>query len=231
MATTATLATLRSRALDAADLTNSSSPVTARLTEYVNDGISSLHDMLVNSFEDYYRSLSNISVVSGTAAYSLPSDFYKVLKVFALSGSQRYQLKRFQLDELDVLQDEFIPYARQLSNMTYRVLGSQIWFAPEPNASGAVELWYAPQATVLSGDGDTVTVYAPVSWWEEYVSLYAAVKLKVRERTDPGPLMMLLQKCEQRIMSAAQERDAGEPQRVTDTSHRFGRYRRRMIFR
>lgn len=231
MATTASLSTLRSRALDFADLTNSSSPVTARLTEYVNDAVTELHDILINSFEEYYRTTSTITIVSGTESYALPTDFYKAIKVFALSGGNRYRLSKFLLDEVDVHSNEFTPNVRELTNLTYRIMGGNIWFAPVPSSGGSVELWYYPQADVLANDGDTMTVYAPVSWWSEFVGLSAAIKLRVREESDASQLMALFAACKQRIKTAAEERDAAEPNRIADKSFRFVRHRARQLYR
>jgi hypothetical protein len=223
MATTATLATLRGRALDLADLTNSSSPSSTYINTYINDAICELHDLLVGVFEDYYRSLSTITIVGGTESYSLPSDFYKALKVFALSGTVRTQIRKFSLDELEVLSgvDNIPTNSLTVGLSRYRILGDKIYFAPVPSQAGSVELWYVSQATQLSGDSDKLTVYAPVSWWDEYVSLVAAVKLKIREESDASALAAMMERCRQRIVSASKERDAGEPARVVDVSGRF----------
>ncbi len=224
MANAATLSDLRTQALDLADLTNSASPVTARVTDYVNAALSELWDILATSFEDYVRSTNTITIVAGTSAYSLPTDFYKALKVFAAVGTDRYRLERFSLDEYDTISDPYVGNVASTSSLKYRIMGNQILFAPIPAASGSVELWYVPQLTKLSGDSDTVHVSIPVGW-EDFVALSAAVRLRVRDQQDASELQALKTEARQRILSAAEDRDSGEPQRITDVSYRFQRRR------
>jgi hypothetical protein len=206
-------------------MTNSASPVTARCNEYINNAIAELHDILIGTFEDYYLTLQTISVVAGTSSYALPADFYKALKVFGVNGSERYRLQRYQLDEAESFQDSLAPLARDVSDLSYRIMGANIRFLPTPNVGGSVELWYAPAATKLVGESDTLTVYAPVGWWEEFVALAAAIRLRVREESDASQLMALMAQLRQRIVSSAEERDSGEPQRITDLSGRLSRRR------
>jgi hypothetical protein len=217
MAQTTTLAGLVAQGLDLADLTNSSSPVTARVEDYANAALAELHDLLVVSFEDYMLSRATIQLVAGTDAYSLPADFLKASKVYSLDGSERQRLKRFELDELDGLSDDASELPR------YRILGNQIWLAPAPSATGSVELWYVPQFAKLTnatpGTTDVVHVSVPVGW-EDFVVLSMAVRLRVREESDASQLLALKGQARDRILAAAAERDAGEPHHVADVSGR-----------
>lgn len=229
MANTATLASLRARALDYADMASSSFPVEDRVRDYINAGLGELHDLLINAFEDYARELSTISLMNGTEAYSLPSDFYKALKVFALHGGHRYRLRRFSLDELDQLQDDenFVSYTPDDVNLRYRIMGDQIFFTPVPSG-GSVELWYAPQLTELADEGDTVSVMVPVSW-EDFVALHAAIRLKIKEESDPSALMTERERIRQNIVAFSATRDAAEPQTVADVT-RWGATRLRRVY-
>lgn len=225
MTNTATLSGLATQALDLADLTSSTSPVTARVYEYVNSALSELHDLLVCSFEQYLMSRTTVTLVSGTDYYSLPGDFLKSVKVYLLSNGDRYRLRRFELDEYEREEDETGLFAVDNVDLRYRILGSQIWFSPTPSAAGTVDLWYVPQFTPLTtsvpGTSDVIHVSVPVGW-EEFVVLSAAAKLKIREESDASQLLMLKEQARQRIISAAGERDSGEPSRVSDT---YGRWR------
>ncbi len=224
MANSVTLSDLRTQALDLSDLTNSASPVTARVTDYVNAALGELWDILTTSFEDYVRSTSTITISAGTSAYSLPSDFYKAIKVFSAVGDDRYRLERFSLDEYDTISDPYAGSVTSTSSLRYRIMGNQILFAPMPASSGSVELWYVPQLTKLSGDSDTVHVSIPVGW-EDFVALAAAVRLRIRDQQDASQLQALKQEARARILAAAEDRDTGEPQRITDVSYRFQRRR------
>ncbi len=61
------------------------------------------------------------------------------------------------------------------------------------------------------------TILDGVSGWEEYVVVDAAIKAMAKEESDPSVLMAQKQGLLQRIESAAENRDAGSPARVSDS--------------
>ena len=67
-----TLEDLKTRALDYADMTGTTFPVTARLEEYVNDALSEVYDMLVSAYADYFHKSTTVTLVAGTEGYDLP---------------------------------------------------------------------------------------------------------------------------------------------------------------
>ena len=134
MANTSTLYDLKARALDYADMTASSFPDEERLTDYINTGLSSLHDILSNAYGDYIHKSTNVTLVSGTEDYALPTDFYKLQKVFLLDSNRRYKMDRFSPDDID---------------------GTKT----NPSLSGTMQIWYIPQHTVLTSDTDLSLIH------------------------------------------------------------------------
>lgn len=195
MANTVTLQELQARALDYADMTGSSFPDTGRLTDYINSGLSDLHEMLVH--EEYFRTSANIAVVSGTEEYDLPADFYKAMKVYRLSSGRRYLL------------DQFNP--SQLSG--YRNNG--------PAWTGTVELWYAPSPTKLVDSKDPVNAALPIGW-DDFIALHAATRLLIREQSDPSAVAAEREQVRQRIMDRVEPRDIGTPDTIEDHYGRWG---------
>lgn len=195
MAQDVTLAELRARALDLADMTDSEFPNTDRVRDYINVGLSELHNILVNSYEDYYNKRYVISVNSTTGEYDLPDDFLKVNKVWYLAGDRRYRVERFELDDID----------------GYRTT---------PVTSGTVELWYAPQLTKLQNDNDVVSINVPVGW-EDFVACFAAVRLLVREESDPTFVLAERERLRQSIIESAEPRDSGGVKTVSDHTQRW----------
>jgi hypothetical protein len=203
MANLVSLADLQSRALDYADMTGSGFPDTNRLTDYINSSASQLYDLLVNSFSDYFLKTHSFSVSSGSEDYDLPSDFYKMKKVFWVSGNRRYPVKAFQLSELDGLN-----------------IG--------PLISGTCELWYVPEMSLLDSSDptkDTIgeTIPPVVPGWEDFIALGAAIRLLTREESDPSALIMERSALESRIIALAEPRDSDEPTRIQDSKGRFSR--------
>lgn len=198
MANGETLANLRARALDYADMTGSSFAVDARVTNYINTALRELQDVLINAgYGDYLLSTSTINLVGGTEAYSLPSDFYRAYHVYYLSpsNSRRYSVPKWTLSNSD-------------------------GFRPSPIGSGTCELWYAPQLTRLSDDADTVHLSVPVAW-EDYAAICAAIKLLIREESNPSALMGERERLWAHIKEHAEPRDMGSPGKVEDV---YGRW-------
>jgi hypothetical protein len=190
----ATLLDLRTRALDYADMTSSGFAVTARLTDYVNDGLAELHEML--AMHEYILNQATINLVAGTEGYELPESFYKASRLWHLVGGRRYEIDRFTLSQL---------HGRKTSG---------------PSSAGVAQLWYVPQLTRLSGDSDEVLEQLPVGW-ENFVALHAAVQLLIREESDPQALMAERERVKQRVMVHVEPRDIGIPDQIEDSSHRW----------
>jgi hypothetical protein len=189
VANAATLTDLQNRALDYADMTSSAFPVTARLTDYINDGLAELHDLLAPY--DYIRSTSSITLAAGTEEYALPTDFYRATAVWLISNDRRYMLDRFTMAQLD----------------GFKTTG--------PTSAGSAQLWYVPQLTKLSAGADVVHVALPIGW-ESFAALHAAIQLLNREESDPQPLMAERERIKQRILANIEPRDLGVPAEVED---------------
>lgn len=195
MANPATLRSLKDRALDYADMTGSGFPDESRLADYINSGLSELYDMLINAYEDYARKKTTIALTAGTEDYDLPSDFLKSRKLYYLSNGRRFNLRQYHLGEVS----------------GYRT---------SPIFGGSVELWYIPQYAPLLSDEETISNVFPVGW-EDFAALNAAVRLSIREESDPSALIQEREIQRQRIIESAEPRDVGESGAVADY---YGRY-------
>lgn len=188
MAQTATLKQLTDRALDYADMTGSEFPDPDRLIDYVNDGLAELHDILVNSFEDYFLERHTFTIAAGQEEYDLPADFYKLKKLWYVTSGRRFKIERFVLDQID-------------------------GYRQTPITGGTCELWYVPEFTPLQLPNEKVSIAVPVSW-EDYAALYAAQRLLMREESDTAVVSMELEKTRQKIINNATPRDAGEAESI-----------------
>jgi hypothetical protein len=217
MANDITLGEIKALALDQADMTGSDFIDDARLTYWVNSALSELHDLLVDAYEDFHVATYEIALTAGTSTYALPTDFYKLLKLFHLeSGSgTRTRLRRFNLDEYGALGDPFVHPASVDSGMLYRILGTNIELVPDPTGNGTLELWYAPAFTKLRNDSDLIHLTVPVMW-EDFVVCDVAARCLEKEESDSRPMLLRKAEAKQRIIASSQNRDAGMPERVID---------------
>lgn len=222
---------IKTAALDRADMTDSNFPLAARVYEYINAAMGELYDLLVTAYEDYFYSTSDVTLVSGTESYDLPTDFYKAVKVYYKeSNGARWDMARFTMSEL-ADRTYGVPSVAESRHLRYRIMGDKIIFHPEPLASGTVELWYIPELTKLATDGSdastAITFCAPVQW-EEYLIVSTAIRLLDREESDSSMLRAERDRMTARIISSAADRDAGEPMRINDHYGRLSHGLRRL---
>jgi len=220
MPSAVTLASLITRARDRADMTSSTFVTDARLTDYINAELSELYDLLVTAYEDYFVSTATMTLVGGTEAYNLPSNFYKLLKAFLREGAQRFLMRRFVVEDLSYSLEVADGVGSNNVNLRYRIMGGKIYFMPLPSIGGTVELFYVPEFQTLISPADVISFNVPVGW-EDFVVSGAAARMLVKEESDPSFLVAEKERCKQRIMHAATDRDLGEPNRITDKSGRY----------
>lgn len=210
-----TLLELRTQARQRADMENSQFITDAELNSYINNSIAELHDLLIQHYkEDYIIEEHNFTTVSGTKDYSLPMNFYKLRGVDAeLNGSDKFTIQQFNFNERNRFEDFGVWTLLGIASVRYRLVGSNIRFSPVPDQATPVTLWYIPVATKLVNDSDT---YDDINAYAEYVIIDAAIKMLQKEESDVSVLAAQKAAMIQRIEAAAADRDAANPQSVSD---------------
>jgi len=191
-----TLRELIDAGLEYADMTGSSFPNDVWLKKWANDGLTRVHNILAGA--GYFRSKQSYTVVAGTEEYALPTDFYKCGHVWRLSSGRRYPVRPFTLAELS----------------GYRSNG--------PTSGASCEMWYVPQHKKLRNDADIVSVALPEGW-DDYVSLHIAIRLLIKEESDPSALMGERAAAEKAIIDYCEPRDVGMSGMVEDVYNRWGK--------
>lgn len=211
-----TLAELRLRSKQAADMENSQFVSETEWNYYISNSYAELYDLLVGKFEDYYIAEPLIVTISGTdSSFPLPDDFYKMRGLDrSLGGGEFYTLHPFSFERrnrraiVDVYRGVF-PLVQ------YRILGSDVIVSPDDQAAGQYRLWYIPKYSQLVDDADEVD---GVNGWEEYIIVDAAIKALRKEESDVSVHMAQKQALIARIEAIAANRDAGETEKVTDVN-------------
>lgn len=219
-----TVQTIVDTAIDLADMRNSqfvdqSGTAGTELIRYVNLAYRDLYNQIVQTNEHYFSTTSTISVVGGTDSYALPADFYKLdgvdLQVDALSG--RYlTLRPFMFAERNKFRSGLAfsnsPYGQVFK---YLLAGSNIKFLPIPSMNATVQLWYTPNPTIVSAFTDSLQV---VVGGDEYMSLYIACAMLIKEESDCTELNSKRQEVLAQLKTALRNRDEGAPKYITDES-------------
>ena len=210
-----TLAELRTRARQRADMEESQFVSDSELNGYINNSIAELHDILVQSYSsDYYISSYSFNTVSQQDSYDLPDDFYKLRGVdAALNGNDPYTLRPFNFNERNRFRNFGVWSLLGIANIRYRIVGNQLTFSPTPDGVTAITLWYVPVATELVADTDELRDF---NGYNEYIIIDAAIKMAQKEESDVSVLAAQKAAIIQRLNAAAQNRDIGSSESVSD---------------
>jgi hypothetical protein len=239
-----TLSQIRDAAKQRADRVNSNFVTKPEWNQYINMAMFELYDLLITVYEDLYVATPVQFTADGTTfLYPLPDGattfnsgitpsttivakpFYKLIGVdLALNNATNayVTLDKFMFED----RNTFV-YPNTAStiygvfNMRYRLLGlDKIEFIPTPSAGQAIRLWYIPRLTELLSDTDTTDT--SISGWIEYVIVKAAYYALTKEESDTQSLVLQLAALQERIQTTAVNRDAGKPERISDSRARSG---------
>lgn len=225
MATTMTLAQLRTAVRERSDMVYSQFITDAELNTYINQSAFELYDLLIQKFgDDYYIKTPPYQFqTDGTNyLYALPSDFYKLVGVdLAINNSPSSwtTIWGFNFGARNVNPVPNVQGLYGFSNIRVRVSGNNLWVSPVPSANQTFQIWYAPTMTTLSADSDT---FQGISGWTEYIIVDAAIKCLAKEESDTQVFLMQKQGLIQRIESAAENRNASAPATVMDKRNNEG---------
>lgn len=219
----ATLDELKLRVLDIADHTGSSRVVAARLTEYINAMCRELNNMVLDASEHQSYNEQSISVVSGTEAYNLDSDFKHLYAVWYTSGTDRYKLERADIQDFDYYHHGFPQGVYHWSTIRYILIGAKIYFVPLPSSSATIKIWYQGGFTALSAGSDEVPDYWP-DGSEDFVTYGAAAMVLARDKAEHK--FWTGEKERMRLMIERQliQRDRHEPYKIKDVMYEGGKY-------
>lgn len=239
------LGMVRLAAQQRADRVNSKFVTPPEWNRYIVQSYFELYDKLVTVFEDYYvAEPAQFSVNGNSNLYPLPNgtvsftsssgtafvapQFYKLLGVdcgLSVQGNAWVTVKKFQF----IARNRFVfPNVTStflgVFNLQYRVIGNNVEFIPTPAGNQVMRLWYIPRLTEPVRDTDLLD---GVSGWIEYVIVDAAIKALQKEESDVTELVREKMALSQRIEETAANRDAGQPDTISDTrtwGERWGGY-------
>lgn len=241
----ASLGQLRLNSQQRADRVNSDFVTLIEWNSYINQSLFELYDLLITAYgEDYYvASPAQFTTNGNDFQYPLPDGvtsftngisqapgyvappFYKLVGVdlgINTANNAWVTVKRFNLlDRNRYLYPNSASTIYGVFNMQYRLIGmDKIEFIPTPSSNQPVRLWYIPRLTMLLKDTDMTS--SGISGWWEYVIVDAAIKALQKEESDISALMAQKQALIIRINGAAANRDAGQPDTITDSRNATG---------
>jgi hypothetical protein len=233
------LSQIRLQAMQRADRVNSNFLTLPEWNANINKAMFELYDLLVTLYEDLYMA-TPIQFTSDGVKFLWPlpdgaltftnginlnqtivaQPFYKLLGVdLALNNATNAYVTINKFNFVD--RNRFV-YPNTSStiygvfNLQYRLMGNnQIEFIPTPSAGQAIRVWYIPRLQELLQETDTTIT--GVSGWIEYVIVRAAIYALAKEESDTTKLEQQILFLKGRIEETAANRDAGIPDKISDT--------------
>ncbi len=202
----------------------------------INNSLFELFDILVDVYEDYHFAQPAYFTTTGSSSQQqIPNGiiqfqdengnnftappFYKLCGVdLGVSNAPTgwVSMKKFMFADRNKY---FYPNTQStiygVFNMQYRLMGQYLQFIPLPSGNQPMRMWYIPRMTMLLKDTDITS--SGVSGWIEYVIVDAAIKALEKEESDTTALMMRKEALRKRIEAAANNRDQGQPDTISDT--------------
>ena len=232
------LGELRTHAQERADRLNSDFVSLTEWNSYINQSILELYDLLIKAYEDYYVAEPFQFRSDGSSwRYKLPTGqpgpiaffdmnnapvtppaFYKLMGVdLAVNNANNAYVTINKFNFMD--RNRFV-YPNTAStiygvfNLQYRLVGDSIEFIPTPTGNQTIRIWMIPRLQKLLSDKDVSTT--GISGWLEYVITDAAIKALQKEESDVSTLAAQKMALIKRIQDSSVNRDAGQPDRVSD---------------
>lgn len=224
-----TLGNLRIEAQQRINKENSQFYTNQEWNSMLSQSYKELYDILIQKFgNDYFLANPYTYTTSGTidsttqqSTYPLPNDFYKLMRVeVTLNPSDPNSwvtLREFEAIQANLWNFPNVYTFYGITNLRYRLWGDNLNIVPIPSAGQTIRILYSPRPNQLINDTDLVN---GVSGWEEYIVTDACIKALAKEESDPQ--IFLIQKAAllQRIIEAAENRNVGEPEKVSDSKLR-----------
>lgn len=207
---------------------NSPFYTTQEWNNMISQSYKELYDILIQKFgNDYfiappvsYLTTGQLDPTYGAQVFALPDDFYKLMRVeVALNPSDPNSwitLRKFEAIQANLWNYPNVYTFYGITNLRYRLWGTNLQIVPLSAAGQTIRIWYSPKPNQLIADTDTLDA---TSGWEEYIVADACEKAMVKEESFETAAAFASQKAMlmQRIIEAAENRDVGSPETVSDS--------------
>lgn len=200
-----TIAAIRAQA----DLTGSTWVSDTEITQWINQAIGALYDLVIDSCQDRVVSSQNVSVVAGTQTYTPTTAFRKILKVHYSGGGDYYALETYQRAE-----ESTSGVSTDLGNeyLRYRIEGANLVLAEPPSTAGTLVVKYIPELAEIATT-TTLPTWIDLGW-HEYLIWDGVARCKLKAEKDPGRELEMRDRIEKKVRDALSPRDFGAAAKV-----------------
>ena len=224
-----TVGNMRLECQQRTDRVNGDNITTQEWNSMINQSYKELYDIMIQKFgDDYfialpfsYTTTGQVDPVTQAQTFPLPPDFYKLMRCeVALNQNDPNSwitLREFQAIQANLWNYPNVYTFYGITNLRYRLWGKNLQIVPIASAGQTIRIWYSPRPNQLINDTDTVDA---ISGWEEYIIADVCIKALAKTEEDTQVFMMQKGALLQRITEAAENRNVGEPETVSDSRTR-----------
>lgn len=226
-----TVGNIRLESQQRCDKVNSSFYTNQEWNSMISQSYKELYDIIIQKFgDDYfiappysYQTTGIIDPVYQAQVFPLPDDFYKLMRCeVALNPGDPNSwvtLREFNAIQANLYNFPNVYTFYGITNLRYRVWGTNLQIVPIASAGQTVRIWYSSKPNQLIADTDTLDA---ISGWEEYIVADCCLKALVKEESLEQAAAFNDQKLAllKRIDEAAEHRNVGEPESVSDSKLR-----------
>ena len=208
-----------------AGMENSTFITDAELVRLINASVRRFFTLLVSARgQGYFQATTSFSLQNGISIYPLEVDFFQLLTVSAVIGSETVTMHPYMEEERNAyLQTPYV-WGPGVP-MYYRLQGGNISFIPTPTGAASIILKYIPVPAPLSASMPNQTIDG-IAGWDDFVVWDVVSAMLAKEESDNSFAISQREMIRADIMGLAAERDAGQPERVQDViANSYGPWR------
>lgn len=220
MPRTTTLATLRTRCKERADMENSTFISDAEWNRYISASYAELYDLLIKAQPDFYRAEQTITGDGTTSDFAVATSpqYYGTIRVDYQESTGNYWALKYasgnEANYFDYINSQGPAEVYHFVYNTSTPSTPMIRLIPTPGNNETYRHVYTVAPADLTDDADIVD---GVSGWEEYIVIDAAIKALTKEESPTGGLERQLERMRQRLKEMAENRQIGDAGHVYDS--------------
>lgn len=197
-----TLLQLRDRAKAVTNMTGDPFIPDSEWNTWINEGLTELREMIIDQNPGRFMVFNGIvTIPSGSSTASLSSfdDMDRIMGVDADPGkSTQRSLPVFEWSQRNDVREQSYSISGDIAFLSGELAKPALHIRPIEMAPGEYLIYYIPRMTALASDVSTVP--EPISRWEEYAVLTAALYATLKNEDSPTVFERRLERMKERIM-------------------------------
>lgn len=202
-----TLAQLRDRVRQLADVETARAPADPEINSVISSAYAKYYNKLVKAGIGYPTETTQTITSTGVDSYALNADHFATLRV-----DLQYQAGYWaELEEIDIRQVADYQFPGATYAVAYRLAGGNLVLLPTPATGTIYRHIYAPAPSDLTSDAQNVD---GVAGWEDAIVLEAAIRLLMKAGEDVAALMAERKMVDDRIDEEAEMRSLTHSRKI-----------------